>query len=95
MIKNLLNPKEHQNIISGSKVTAILLRGWILPICGFSAGEGLRLQPTQQAFYYLLRIIKRKYCTQICDLILSKWCFANYESLLCSLDLCQQSAWSQ
>ena len=48
MIKNLLNPEEHQNPISGSKVTAILLEGWILPIGGVSAGEGLRLQPVQQ-----------------------------------------------
>ena len=28
---------------------AILLKGWILPICGASAGEGLRLQHAQQA----------------------------------------------
>ena len=49
MIKNFLNPEGHQNPISGSKVTAILLKGWILPIGGASAGEGLRLQPAQQA----------------------------------------------
>ena len=39
----------HQNPISGSKVTAILLKGCILPIGGASAGEGLRLQPAQLA----------------------------------------------
>ena len=39
MIKNFLNPKGHQNPISGSKVTAILLKGWILPIGGASAGR--------------------------------------------------------
>ena len=33
-IKNFLNPEGHQNCISGSKITAILLKGWILPICG-------------------------------------------------------------
>ena len=33
-IKNFLNPKGHQNRITGSKVTAILLKGWILPIGG-------------------------------------------------------------
>ena len=32
MIKNFLNPEGHQNPISGSKVMAILLKGWILPI---------------------------------------------------------------
>ena len=41
VIKNFLNPEGHQNPISGSKVTAILLKGWILPIGGASAGEGL------------------------------------------------------
>ena len=32
VIKYSLNPKGHQNPISGSKVTAILLKVWILPI---------------------------------------------------------------
>ena len=36
------NPEVHQNPINGSKVTAILLKGWILPIGGASAVEGLR-----------------------------------------------------
>ena len=39
MIKNFLNPEGHQNLISGSKVTAILLKGWILPICGVAWGR--------------------------------------------------------
>ena len=30
--KNFLNPEGHQKRISGSKVTAILLKGWILPL---------------------------------------------------------------
>ena len=41
VIKTFLNPEGHQNRISGSKVTAILLEGWILPIGGASAVEGL------------------------------------------------------
>ena len=49
VIKNFLNPEVHQNSISGSKVTAIQLKGWNLPIGGASAREGLRLQPAQQA----------------------------------------------
>ena len=52
MIKNFLNPKGHQNPISASKVTAILLRGWILPIGEASSGEGLILQPAQQACFW-------------------------------------------
>ena len=39
VIQNLLNPQGHQNSISGLKVKAILLKGWILPICGASSGR--------------------------------------------------------
>ena len=35
----ILNPKEHPNSITGSKVTAILLNEWILPIGGASSGR--------------------------------------------------------
>ena len=42
LIKTFLNPEGHQNRISGSKVTAILVKGWILPIGGASSVEGLR-----------------------------------------------------
>ena len=49
VIMHFLNPKGHQNPIGCSKVTAILLKGWIWPIGGESAGEGLCLQPAQQA----------------------------------------------
>ena len=45
----ILIPEGHPNCITGSKVTAYLLNGWILPIGGASAGKGLRLQPAQQA----------------------------------------------
>ena len=41
-IKTFLNPEGHQNRITGSKVTAILLKRWILPIGGASAVEGLQ-----------------------------------------------------
>ena len=40
VIKNFLNSEGHQNPISSSKVMAILLKGWILPISGVSAGGG-------------------------------------------------------
>ena len=39
VIKTFLNPEGHQNPISGSKVTAILVKGWILPIGGASSGR--------------------------------------------------------
>ena len=41
MIQSFLNHKGHQNPIRGLKVTAILLKGLILPIGGTSAVEGL------------------------------------------------------
>ena len=31
VIKNFINPEGHQNLISGLKLKAILLKGWILP----------------------------------------------------------------
>ena len=39
VILKFLNPEGHQNPISGSKVTAILLKGWILPIGRGSSGR--------------------------------------------------------
>ena len=41
-MKTILNPEEHQNPINGSKVMAILLKGWISPVGGASAVEGQR-----------------------------------------------------
>ena len=37
-MKNFLNPERHQNCFIGSKVTVILLKGWILPIGGVASG---------------------------------------------------------
>ena len=42
VINKFLNIEGHQNLIIGSKVTAIILKGWILPISWASAVEGLR-----------------------------------------------------
>ena len=39
MINNFLNPEGHENPISASKVKAILLKGWILPIGGVVSGR--------------------------------------------------------
>ena len=49
IFKEILNLEGHPNCITGSKVTVILLNGWILPIGGALAIKGLRLQPAQQA----------------------------------------------
>ena len=42
VINKFLNPEGHQNPVNGSKVMAILMKGWILPIGGASTVEGLR-----------------------------------------------------
>ena len=52
MIKIFLNPEGHQNPISGSEVTAILLKGFNLVYWWSCIGKGLRLQPAQQACFY-------------------------------------------
>ena len=41
IVWKILNLKGHQNFITDSKVTAILLHWWILPIGGASAVEDL------------------------------------------------------
>ena len=53
VIKNFLNTEWHQNPINGSKVTAILLKGWILPISRASAVEGLRSTGLPRLVYVL------------------------------------------
>ena len=39
IFKEIQNPKGHLNHITGLKVTAILLNGWILPTGGASSGR--------------------------------------------------------
>ena len=53
-IKNFLNPEGHQNPFSGSKVTAILLKGWIRPIGGASAGEGLPCSLRSRLVFFII-----------------------------------------
>ena len=53
--RTFLIPNGHKNPISGSQVKAILLKGWI---GGASVGEGLRLQPAQQACLYLITFFR-------------------------------------
>ena len=53
--KNLvenLNLEGHLNCITGSKVTAILMKGWILPIGGVASGR-VCAQPAKQACFQL------------------------------------------
>ena len=51
MVKDILNLEEHPNRITVSKVTAVLLNGWILPVGGASSVKGLGLQPVQPACF--------------------------------------------
>ena len=69
-LKEILNLKGHPNGITGSKVTAILLNGWALPIGGASAVKGL--QPAQQACF---KLITRSL------LFLYIFCFTSYSNL--------------
>ena len=45
------NLEGHPNRITGSRETAILLNGWILPIVGASAVDGLRLTGLPRLVY--------------------------------------------
>ena len=53
IFKEILNLKGPPNRNTDSKVTLILLNGWFLPIGGASAVKRLRLQPAQQACFYM------------------------------------------
>ena len=61
-MKTFLNPEGHQNPISGSKVTVILLRGWLLPIGGVALGRvcacSLR---SKLVFFNIAGIVPDKY----------------------------------
>ena len=53
IFKEILNPEGHPNCITGSRVTAIFLNGWILPISGASAVEGLQSTGLPRLVYQL------------------------------------------
>ena len=48
MFLEILHLEGHSNHIAGSKITAIFLNGWILPIDGVASGP--RLQPAAGLF---------------------------------------------
>ena len=50
-LQEILNPEGQQNRTTGSKVTAILLNGWILPVGGVASGK-VCAQPAKQACFY-------------------------------------------
>ena len=52
--KEILNLKGHPNRITGSKVMAILLNGWILPIGGVSSGRVCACQIVFEGKYFIL-----------------------------------------
>ena len=54
-----LNPKGHQNCITGSKVIAILMDGADFAYRWSCIGKGLRLQPAQQAGFQDVTLIFR------------------------------------
>ena len=54
----ILNLEGHLNRITGSKVTAILLNSWFLPIGGASAVEGLlSMGPSPSSFFLIFFLL--------------------------------------
>ena len=51
VIQIFLNPEWHQDPFNGSKGTAFLLKGWILPIGEASAVEGLQSTGLPRLFF--------------------------------------------
>ena len=58
VIENFLNPEGHPNLISGSKVTAIITEGLDFAYWWSFSGRGSALQPVQQACFKRLQIHK-------------------------------------
>ena len=52
IFKEILNPEGHPNRITGSKVTASLLNGWIFPIGGASLGRVCSCSLRSRLVYY-------------------------------------------
>ena len=50
IFSEILNLEGHQNHCIGSKVKAILLKGWIYAYWWSCIGKGLHLHPGQQAY---------------------------------------------
>ena len=64
VIEIFLDPEGHENRISSSKVTVILLKGLILPICGVAQQVGFDKQfdfapagPVFFSFLFLLHVL--------------------------------------
>ena len=55
MTKTFLNPEGHLNPFSGSKVTAILLKGLIWPIGGVASGRSAPAACAAGLFVYMVR----------------------------------------
>ena len=73
VIKTFLNPEGHQNRISGLKVTAILLKGWILSIGEASSVEGLRSTGLPRLVLQQLQISEeKKKLSSKCQLMATK-----------------------
>ena len=53
--KEILNPKGHPNCMTGSKVMAILLNWWILPVGGVPSGM-VCVQPSKQDCFHSNRV---------------------------------------
>ena len=72
-VQGILNIKAYQNCIIGWKVTAVLLKGWILPVGGVAFGRVFACSRIFKTLYYS-RIVTTHPCTNLGAL---------KESLLC------------
>ena len=68
-MKKFLNPEGHQNRISGSKCTTILLKGWILPIGGDALARVCACSLRSRLVFTLVRFLQK---SNICHVIRSQ-----------------------
>ena len=61
IFKEILNPEGHQNRITDTKVTAILLNGWILPIGETSSGRVGSCSLRSRLVFFVSHLISLSY----------------------------------
>ena len=57
-VNDYVNFEGHQHCTTGSRITAILLNGWTLPIGGASAVDGLRSTGLLRLVYWLTSFLQ-------------------------------------
>ena len=82
IFKEILNPKGHPNCITGSKVTAILLNGWILSFSGASSGRVCSCSLRIRLVWKAIAKVPKKYLYLFIDAFATQPVYNTQEGIL-------------